>query len=160
LRTAALDLIVQVFHYYPTQRPSILNEILISLKKMPASQNSRDFKLLKGGSIQVVSALIMRIIQSAASGYNDSHLNEGNTSLASELALEADRLKAFRTDVRQPKKSAKKGKPMTVQVLFGGNGNILPSGMVGVIDIVDLGSERASGIRGWRCSIKGIRWCL
>jgi cohesin loading factor subunit SCC2 len=119
LRTAALDVLGQVFHYHPTRRPSILNEILTSLKKTPASQNSRDFKLLKGGSIQVVSALIMQIIQSAASGYDDSHFNEGNTSLASELALEADRLKAFRTDVRQPslKKSAKKGKPMTVQAL-------------------------------------------
>ncbi|KAH7418634.1 sister chromatid cohesion C-terminus-domain-containing protein [Cadophora sp. MPI-SDFR-AT-0126] len=119
LRTAALDVLGQVFHYHPTRRPSILNEILTSLKKTSASQNSRDFKLLKGGSIQVVSALIMQIIQSAASGYDDSHFNEGNTSLASELSLEADRLKAFRTAVRQPslKKSAKKGKPMIVQAL-------------------------------------------
>ncbi|KAH6668494.1 sister chromatid cohesion C-terminus-domain-containing protein [Halenospora varia] len=115
LRTAALDLIVQVFHYYPTQRPSIVNEILISLKKMPTSQNSRDFKLLKGGSIQVVSALIMRIIQSASSGYDDSHFNERNMSLASDLDLEAGRLKDSRTEVR--KKSSKKVKPMTTQAL-------------------------------------------
>jgi cohesin loading factor subunit SCC2 len=115
LRTAALDLIVEVFHYYPTQRPSILNEILISLKKMPASQNSRDFKLLKGGCIQVISALIMRIIQSAASGYDDSHFNERNTSLASELALEGDRLNDSGTEVR--KKSTKKVKSITIQAL-------------------------------------------
>ncbi|KAH8587018.1 hypothetical protein B0O99DRAFT_694928 [Bisporella sp. PMI_857] len=37
LRTAALNLIVQVFYYYSTQRPSILNKILILLKKMLAS---------------------------------------------------------------------------------------------------------------------------
>jgi cohesin loading factor subunit SCC2 len=118
LRTAAVDLIVQVFHHYPTQRPSILNDILISLKRTPASQNSRDFKLLKGGSIQVLS-LIMRIIQSAASVYDDIHFNERTTSLASELDLEADRLKGFRTEVRQPslKKSTKKGKSTTVQSL-------------------------------------------
>jgi hypothetical protein len=47
----------------------------------------------------VILALIIRINQSAASEYNNSHFNEGNTSLASELALEADRLKAFRTDM-------------------------------------------------------------
>jgi cohesin loading factor subunit SCC2 len=119
LRIAALDLLGQVFHYYHTQRPSILNGILMSLKKTTASQNVRDFKLLKGGNIQIVSALVMRITQSAASGYDDSHFNEGNTSLPSEIALEADTLKALRTEVTQPslKKSTKKGKPMTVQAL-------------------------------------------
>ena len=109
LRTVALDLIVEVFYCYPTQRPSILNEILISLKKMPTSQNSRDFKLLKGGSIQVVSALIMRIIQSASSGYDESHFDERNPS------LQADRLEGSRTEVG--KKSTKKVKPMTIQAL-------------------------------------------
>ena len=119
LRTAALDLIVRVFHYYPIQRPSILNEILISLKKTPTSQNSRDFKLLKGGSIQTVSALIMRITQSAASVYDDSHCNERTASLANEMTLKADKLKGFRTEVRQPsfKKSTKKDKSTTVQSL-------------------------------------------
>ncbi|KFZ23285.1 hypothetical protein V502_02245 [Pseudogymnoascus sp. VKM F-4520 (FW-2644)] len=116
LRNAALDLLVQIFHYYPSQRPSILNEILISLKKTKASQKSRDFKLLKGGSIQIVSALLMRITQSAASKYDDSHFNVGNTS---ELALEADRLKALKPEATHPslKQSTKKGKPMTVQAL-------------------------------------------
>ena len=115
LRTAALDLIVEVFYYYPTQRPGILNEILIPLKKMPASQNSRDFKLLKGGHIQVTSALIMRIIQSAASGYDDIHFNKRNTSLASELALEGDRLNDSGMEVR--KKRTKKVEAITIQAL-------------------------------------------
>lgn len=118
LRIAALDLLVQLFHYYPTRRPSIVIETLISLKKTKASQSSRDVELLKGGSIQVLSALIMRIIHSAASGYDDSHFSEGNTSPASELPLEVGRLKALRTEVRQPSlKSTKKGKPTSSQAL-------------------------------------------
>lgn len=118
LRTAALDLLVRLFHCYPSQRPSIVNEILISLKKTNASQSSRDVKLLKGGSIQVLSALIMRIIHSAASGYDNSHFSEGNTFSASELTLEVDRLEALRTEVRQPSlKSTKKNKPTSSQAL-------------------------------------------
>ncbi|KAH8587838.1 hypothetical protein B0O99DRAFT_694073 [Bisporella sp. PMI_857] len=45
LRTAALDLLVQAFRHYPAQRQSIINEILLSRKKMPASQGPRDSRL-------------------------------------------------------------------------------------------------------------------
>ncbi|KFX99911.1 hypothetical protein V490_01562 [Pseudogymnoascus sp. VKM F-3557] len=119
LRTAALDLLVQLFHYYPSQRPSIVHEILISLKKTKASESSRDVKLVNGGSIQVLSALIMRIIQSAASKYDDSHFSEGSTSSTSELALKVDRPKVLRTEVRQASlKSTKNGKPTSSPALF------------------------------------------
>ncbi|KAL5346662.1 Sister chromatid cohesion protein 2 [Pseudogymnoascus australis] len=116
LRVAALDLLVQIFYYYVSQRPSILNEILVSLKKTKASQKSRDFKLHNGGGIRLVSALIMRIIQSAGSKYDDSNSYVGNTS---ELALEADRLKALKPEATHPslEKRTKKGKSMNIREL-------------------------------------------
>ncbi|KFY01493.1 hypothetical protein O988_02715 [Pseudogymnoascus sp. VKM F-3808] len=114
LRTTALDLLVRVFLYYPSQRPSIVSEIMVSMKQTKASQGSRDIKLLKGGGIQVLSALIMGITQSAASWYDDSHFNEENTSSASKLA---NRPKALRTEVGQSPSKSTKGKPTTSEAL-------------------------------------------
>ncbi|KAL5350948.1 Sister chromatid cohesion protein 2 [Pseudogymnoascus australis] len=95
LRTTAIDLLVQVFLYYPSQRSSIVNEIIISLNQTKGFQGSRDIKLLKG-----------------------EVFNEGNTSSASELALEADRSKALRTEVKQrSSKNTKKGKPTPPEAL-------------------------------------------
>ncbi|KFY26359.1 hypothetical protein V491_01340 [Pseudogymnoascus sp. VKM F-3775] len=144
LRTAALDLVVQLFHYYPSRRPSIVAEILISLKKTKASQSFRDVKLLKGGSIQVLSALIMRIIQSAASAY--SHFSEGNTSSASGLVLEVDRLKALRTEIRHPSvKSTKKGKPTSSQALSALVSPLLETATKTATQIIDFVIGRAIG---------------
>ena len=119
VRSAALDWLVQAFHYYPNQRPGILREILIPIKKTTDSQNSHKFKLRKGGSIQVVSVLVMRIIQSAASKDNDNYSSEEITSSASALVLGTGRLRALRTAVTKPslRKCAKKDKPIAGQAL-------------------------------------------
>ncbi|KAL8671199.1 MAG: hypothetical protein Q9168_004295 [Polycauliona sp. 1 TL-2023] len=71
-RRTAMDIITGVFTKYPEQRSFIFDEILSSLQKLPTKgQHARQFKLSDGTSIQLVSALIMKLIQtSAAPGQN------------------------------------------------------------------------------------------
>ncbi|KAF7521923.1 hypothetical protein G7054_g12309 [Neopestalotiopsis clavispora] len=67
LRLVAMDMLSQIFLVNPSQRRGILTDILTSLEKLPkAKQSSRQFKLSDGGSIQPVSALIMRLVQASA----------------------------------------------------------------------------------------------
>ena len=71
LRRIAMDVVGEIFSRYREQRTAILEEILTSLQKLPISrQHARQYRLNDGSSIQLVSALIMRLIQSAATPYN------------------------------------------------------------------------------------------
>jgi cohesin loading factor subunit SCC2 len=73
LRVVAMDVLSQVFLSNPSQRQGIFDEILTSLEKLPVTkQSARQFKLAEGGSIQLVSALIMRLIQTSASKADES----------------------------------------------------------------------------------------
>ncbi len=66
LRRTAMDMIAQIFSGYPEQRTFIFDEILTSLQKLPITrQHARQFKLTDGTSIQLVSALIMRLVQTS-----------------------------------------------------------------------------------------------
>ncbi|KAI4179702.1 MAG: hypothetical protein LQ346_007144 [Caloplaca aetnensis] len=68
LRRTAMDIISGVFSRYPEQRAFIFDEILTSFQKLPTkSSNARHFKLSDSNSIQLISALIMRLIQTSAS---------------------------------------------------------------------------------------------
>ena len=67
LRHTAMDMIATVFSRYPGQRLFLFDEILSSLQKLPVTrQHARHFKLTDGPSIQLVSALIMRLVQTSA----------------------------------------------------------------------------------------------
>ena len=67
LRHTAMDMIARIFSRYPGQRLFLLDEILSSLQKLPVTrQHARHFKLADGPSIQLVSALIMRLVQTSA----------------------------------------------------------------------------------------------
>ena len=67
LRVVAMDTLAQIFSSHVEQRNSIIAEILTSLEKLPVTkQSARQFKLASGGSIQLVSALLMRLIQTSA----------------------------------------------------------------------------------------------
>ncbi|KAH8596059.1 AT hook domain-containing protein [Bisporella sp. PMI_857] len=71
-RVVAMDVLAQIFLRNPAQRQGIFSEILTSLEKLPVTkQSARQFKLADGGSIQLVSALIMRLIQTSASKAED-----------------------------------------------------------------------------------------
>lgn len=96
IRSIAMDMLCQIFLIKPEQRQGIIDDILTSLEKLPiGKQSSRQFKISDGGSIQPVSALIMRLVQ-ASSGrvsMNDEsgwvsvlrNLDDGETSHAEEL---------------------------------------------------------------------------
>lgn len=67
LRRTAMDTISGVFSRYPEQRAFIFDEILTSFQKLPTKgSNVRQFKLSDSTSVQLVSALIMRLIQTSA----------------------------------------------------------------------------------------------
>ncbi|KAI8954106.1 sister chromatid cohesion protein Mis4 [Xylaria longipes] len=73
LRLVAMHMLSQIFLKNPAQREGILSEILTSLEKLPVGkQKARQFKLSGGGSIQPISALIMRLVQASAGKVDDS----------------------------------------------------------------------------------------
>ncbi|KTW32315.1 uncharacterized protein T551_00406 [Pneumocystis jirovecii RU7] len=70
LKVASMNIIQKIYTRYPDQRMFILDEILTSLIKLPINkQQARRYKLVDGKSIQLVSALIMKLIQSCANSY-------------------------------------------------------------------------------------------
>lgn len=67
VRREGMDVLAKIFSKYPDQRPFILNEILISLEKLPSTrQSARQFKLGEGKSIQLFTALVMQLVQTTA----------------------------------------------------------------------------------------------
>jgi cohesin loading factor subunit SCC2 len=67
VRRAAMDVLAQIFSKYPSQRPYILDEILVSLEKLPSTrQNARQFKLIDGKNIQLLTALVIQLVQTTA----------------------------------------------------------------------------------------------
>lgn len=73
LRTVAMDMLTQIFLGSPQmERRGIFDQILTSLEKLPlGKQGARQFKLADGGSIQPVSALIMRLVQASAGKFDN-----------------------------------------------------------------------------------------
>lgn len=67
IRLAAMDVVSKVFARYTEQRQSIFDDILTSLEKLPVSrQSARQFKMVDAKPIQLVSALMMRLVQTSA----------------------------------------------------------------------------------------------
>lgn len=66
-RKYAMDVLGRIFTRYPQQRQFVIDEVLTSLEKLPATkQSARQYRLLDGKSIQLVSALLMRFVQTSA----------------------------------------------------------------------------------------------
>ncbi|KAJ5908893.1 Armadillo-like helical [Penicillium taxi] len=66
-RRAAMDVLAKIFSKYPDQRPFILDEILVSLEKLPSTrQSARQFKLVDGKNIQLLTALVLQLVQTTA----------------------------------------------------------------------------------------------
>lgn len=67
IRRTAMDIIAEMFSRYPQQRRNLFDGILASLQKLPVNRpHARQYKLVEGKSIQLVSALIMRLVQTSA----------------------------------------------------------------------------------------------
>lgn len=66
-RRGAMDVLAKIFSRYPDQRPFILDEILVSLEKLPSTrQSARQFKLADGKNIQLLTALVLQLVQTTA----------------------------------------------------------------------------------------------
>ncbi len=68
VRRTAMEALAKIFARFPEQRSCILDEILVSLEKLPSTNRAaRQFKLIDGKNIQLLSALVMQLVQTTAS---------------------------------------------------------------------------------------------
>ncbi|KAG8527487.1 uncharacterized protein KY384_007639 [Bacidia gigantensis] len=67
LRRTAMDMIAIIFSRYPSQRTFLFDEILTSLQRLPTGrQAARQFRLKDGRPIQLVTALIIQLVQTSS----------------------------------------------------------------------------------------------
>ena len=68
VRRTAMEALAKIFAKFPDQRHSILDEIVNSLEKLPSTNRAaRQFKLIDGRNIQLFSALVVQLVQTATS---------------------------------------------------------------------------------------------
>jgi cohesin loading factor subunit SCC2 len=86
MRRGAMDALAKIFARRPEQRNSIFTEILSSLEKLPSTrQSARQFKMPEGKPIQLVSALLMRLVQtSGARSLKNKSSHESRTKDVAE----------------------------------------------------------------------------
>ncbi|KAL1921753.1 uncharacterized protein VTP21DRAFT_10395 [Calcarisporiella thermophila] len=83
LKLVALGLLRSIFIRYPEQRTWILEEIMCSLIKLPkVKRNLRKYTLPEGKSIQMVSALILQLVQSCTEGIMRTSLSQTRKSFS------------------------------------------------------------------------------
>ncbi|KAG6010100.1 hypothetical protein E4U21_000134 [Claviceps maximensis] len=86
IRSVAMDMLCQIFLIKPEQRQGIIDDILTSLEKLPVGKlSSRQFKLADGGSIQPVSALIMRLVQASSGRVGSGDSSSKKINVRSKL---------------------------------------------------------------------------
>ena len=84
-RRTALDVLSKIFLRYPSQRTFIIDEILSSLEKLPVTpQSARQYRIADGKPIQLVSALVMRLVQAATSAAGLSAKKAGSKNVGTE----------------------------------------------------------------------------
>ena len=65
-RRTAMNIIAAIFQKYPDQRQFIIGEVLTSLQKLPTAKvHGRQFKLGDGSRLQLVSVLLVRLVQTS-----------------------------------------------------------------------------------------------
>jgi cohesin loading factor subunit SCC2 len=65
-RRSAMNVLATIFSKYPDQRQFIINEVLTSLQKLPTAKvHARQFRLSDGTRLQLVSVLLIRLVQTS-----------------------------------------------------------------------------------------------
>ena len=73
LRRHAMDTLANIFLRYPVQRNEIFDELLSRLEKLPIKrQTAKNFKIADGKPVQLISALILQLVHTVASGEPES----------------------------------------------------------------------------------------
>lgn len=67
VRKTAMSVLAKLFARFPKERAAILDEILSSMDKLPSTSRSARQYSVTGGKIQLISALIMQLVQTTAS---------------------------------------------------------------------------------------------
>ena len=99
LRRIAMILVAQIFSRYPEQRRYILDEVLTSLQKLPTTrQHARQFKLGDAKSMQLVSALLMRLVQASGSTSASKLVRKRKRTLSELSRVAASNLSASSED--------------------------------------------------------------
>ncbi|KAI5849206.1 sister chromatid cohesion C-terminus-domain-containing protein [Tricharina praecox] len=109
-RMAAMDILAKIFARYPEQRSNIIFEqILANLEKLPVNRaTARQFKLVEGGkNIQLVSALIMRLVQTGGT-YQPRKKKRGLASNEDGEPQPEDELDDIDHDDRSPEETVTK----------------------------------------------------
>jgi cohesin loading factor subunit SCC2 len=82
VRRTAMEALAKIFAKFPDQRPSILDEIVNSLEKLPSTTRAaRQFKLTDGKNIQLFSALVVQLVQTATSEPSQQPIPGGTKSV-------------------------------------------------------------------------------
>jgi cohesin loading factor subunit SCC2 len=91
VRRTAMEALAKIFAKFPDQRPSILDEIVNSLEKLPSTTRAaRQFKLTDGKNIQLFSALVVQLVQTATSEPSRKPM-PGGTKSATKSVLSGSR---------------------------------------------------------------------
>lgn len=64
LRNAMIQLLIQIFKFYPSQRQFIVNEMLANFKKLSQQNNTSRIKLSHGDNVLFISVFLVRLVQS------------------------------------------------------------------------------------------------
>lgn len=79
LQAHSINILPELFSRYEYHRDSILDDILLSIVRLPTSKKSlRCYRLPSGDSIQMFTALIMNLIHSPVSVLNKNYNDAGN----------------------------------------------------------------------------------
>lgn len=111
LRKTAMDAMAKIFTKYPKERSPILDEILMSLEKLPASkQGARQFAISGTKPIQLVSALLMRLVQTSATPSGKATADDSDDESNEESEPEDSEDESSDDSASPQKKKARKSK--------------------------------------------------
>ena len=86
VRRTAMEALAKIFARFSDQRSFILDEILISLQKLPSTTRAaRQYKLGENINIQLLTALVMQLVQTTASAPTDQRGPRAANLLTHEL---------------------------------------------------------------------------
>ncbi|KAK0259316.1 hypothetical protein B0A54_12284 [Friedmanniomyces endolithicus] len=114
IRRCAMDVLAKDFAKYTPQRQGIFDALLMSLDKLPAAKlSARQYRLPDSKPIQLVSALLMRLVQTSATYAGESVMgaSKANEDDESDAGAESESSDEAHDDQDVSKVSAKKQKP-------------------------------------------------
>jgi cohesin loading factor subunit SCC2 len=90
-RRTAMDCLAKIYARHPSHRADIINGVLSSLGELPVTrQGVRQYKLPEGKPIQLVSALLMRLVQSSGARSTGNSRKSQPVDATADVDADAD----------------------------------------------------------------------